>query len=364
MRKSITIFMLLSFALIAAGNCYAQQTEGSALKKEQHWYKSEPFVFPKKNPNLKVLPLISVKGNSFVNPQGDTVLFRGLSIADPDKVEGEGHWDKNFFMKVKDMGTMLVRIPVHPIAWRERTPAAYLKLLDEAVEWCTELGMYVDIDWHSIGNLETELFQDPSYNTTRKETFEFWNTIAKHFKGNNTVAFYELFNEPTTYSNTLGPATWEEWKKINEDLIIMIRAFDTEVIPLVAPFDWAYDLTPLIISPINAEGIGYVTHPYPHKRSQPWEPKWEEDFGFAAAKYPIIATEFGFSTTGWRGEKIDTQDYGNRIVKFLESKGISWLAWVFDPDWSPQLLKSWDTYELTDSGKFFKEAMHAPKYKK
>jgi len=61
----------------------------------------------------------------------------------------------------------------------------------------------------------------------------------------------------------------------------------------VAGFDWAYDLTPLILSPIAAEGIGYTTHPYSNKRPQPWEPKWEEDFGFATAKYPIIATEFG-----------------------------------------------------------------------
>jgi len=56
------------------------------------------------------------------------------------------------------MGTMLVRIPVHPVAWRERTPEKYLELLDQAVEWCTDLGMYIIIDWHTIGNLGMELF--------------------------------------------------------------------------------------------------------------------------------------------------------------------------------------------------------------
>jgi hypothetical protein len=30
-----------------------------------------------------------------------------------------------------------------------------------------------------------------------------------------------------------------------------------------------------------------------NKRSQPWDPKWEEDFGFAAATYPVVAAEFG-----------------------------------------------------------------------
>ena len=86
-----------------------------------------------KNPKAKMMSLISVKGNKFINAKGDTVLFRGVSIADPDKIDHEGHWNKMLFEKVKDMGVMLVRIPVHPVAWRERTPLKYLSLLDSAV---------------------------------------------------------------------------------------------------------------------------------------------------------------------------------------------------------------------------------------
>jgi len=178
---------------------------------------------------------------------------------------------------------MIVRIPVHPVAWRERTPEKYMALLREAVEWCTDLGMYVIIDWHSIGNLWMELFQDPMYNTTKTETFEFWRTIARNFAGHNTVAFYELFNEPTIYRGELGSLPWTEWKKINEQMISLIRAYDRETIPLVAGLDWAYDLSPLRDDPINAAGIAYVTHPYAFKRGQPWEPRWEENFAFAAA---------------------------------------------------------------------------------
>jgi aryl-phospho-beta-D-glucosidase BglC (GH1 family) len=148
---------------------------------------------------------------------------------------------------------MLVRIPVHPVAWRERTPAKYMQLLDSAVNWCTALGMYVIIDWHSIGNLKMELFQDPMYNTTQKETFEFWQTIAKHFTGHNTVAFYEIFNEPTTFRGQLGSVSWKDWKELNENIIRLIRSFDKEKIALVAGMDWAYDLTPLREEPINAE---------------------------------------------------------------------------------------------------------------
>ena len=153
----------------------------------------------------------------------------------------------------------------------------------------------------------------------------------------------------------MGRVSWSEWKKLNEDMIHLIRAYDTEKIPLVAGFDYAYDLTPLNLEPIEAEGIGYVTHPYANKRPKPWEPKWEEDFGFAAGRYPVIASEFGFSARP--GTTLRDDDYGNVIIHYLESKGISWMAWCFDPEWGPTLLHSWD-YDLTGSGEFFNEAMH------
>jgi endoglucanase len=356
--KALIRAAAVSIALLCSSQLAFAQSAGTPKNKKIHeWWNDQFPGEPLNSPNGEKLPLISVRGNHFVDPQGKPVLFRGLSISDPDKIENQGHWNKDLFVKIKEMGATLVRIPVHPIAWRERTPKAYLVLLDQAVEWCTDLGMYVDLDWHSIGNLKTALFQNPMYNTSMAETFDFWRTIARHFAGNNTVAFYELFNEPTLYSNRLGRYSWEEWKRVNEDLIALVRAYDQETIPLVAGFDWAYDLTPLRTSPIEAENIGYVTHPYPQKRSRPWESKWEEDFGFAASTYPILATEIGFTIgSGSIGEN---GEYGKEIVKYLESRGIGWLAWVFDPDWGPPMIESWDTDSLTDSGKFFKEAMHA-----
>jgi len=336
--------------VLIAVNCLQNLTG----QETRPWFQDGPFRFPKPNPKAKVLPLIKVEGNKFVNPEGQAMLFRGLSISDPDKIERQGHWNKEHFEKVREMGAMIVRIPVHPVAWRERTPEKYLELLDQAVEWCTDLGMYIIIDWHSIGNLGMELFQNPMYNTSKSETYQFWRTIAQHFRGNNTIAFYELFNEPTIYRGQLGSLPWSEWKDINEKMISLIRAFDKETIPLVAGLDWAYDLSPLHDDPINAECIGYVTHPYANKRTKPWEPKWEENFGFAASQYPVVATEFGLG--GFPGQSKDN-DYGDRIIDYLEGKGISWMCWVFDPEWGPRMLQSWD-YTLTDGGAFFKKALH------
>jgi hypothetical protein len=310
------------------------------------------------------LPLISVKGNKFVDPDGRTIVFRGIDIADPDKIEHEGHWNKEHFEQVKAMGATLVRIPIHPVGWRQRGAPAYLQLLDQAEAWCNDLGMYVIIDWHSIGNLKTEMFQEPMYDTTRKETYWFWRTIAQHFAGRNpgdvahtTVAFYELFNEPTTYRDQLGQMSWSEWRAMNEEMIAIIRSFDEHKISLVGGLDWAYDLTGLHEDPVRAAGIAYTSHPYQQKRPAPYEPKWEEDFGFAAANYPIIATEFGFSLRP--GQTAGDGSYPKAITGYLESKGISWTAWCFDPQWGPTLLQGGGTnyYTLNGAGEYLKGIM-------
>ncbi len=302
------------------------------------------------------LGLIKVDGRFFKNEKGEKLIFRGFNISDPDKLKNSGHWTKSYFEMAKNWGANSIRIPVHPSAWRSQGTENYLKLLDEAVNWCTELGMYVIIDWHSIGNLRTELYQSDNYNTTKKETYEFWKIIATHFKGNHTVAFYEIFNEPTTSNNTLGTCSWGEWKTICEDIIHIIQANNPEAIPLVAGFNWAYDLTPIAAEPINIAGIAYVSHPYPMKRSQPWEPQWEKDFGFAAEKYPIFCTEIGFALKEEKGVHIPVfgdEDYGKRITDYFDKKDISYMVWVFDPDWAPMMFKDWN-YEPTRQGKFFK----------
>jgi endoglucanase len=354
MHKGLVAAIIVAF-IVGIMPCELQVSVAQTKPPQYYWW-NQPYAGPPpEDPTARVLPLVTVRGTRFVDANGDTVTFRGIAISDPDKLETQGHWNKAHFVHAKEMGANIVRIPIHPVAWRERTAGKYLKLLDQAVAWCTELGLYVMIDWHSIGNLKMGLFQDPYYNTTEQETYEFWRTIARHFKGHHTPAFYELFNEPTIFNGQLGRMSWSEWKKINENMIHLIRAYDADKVILVAGLDWAYDLTPLHDDPIDAEGIGYVSHPYPHKRTKPYEPKWEENFGFAAGRYPVVVTEFGF-TLG-RGDDADNREYGTAIINYMEAKGISWVAWIFDPDWYPRLLKSWDTYELTEAGTFFKQAM-------
>jgi endoglucanase len=306
------------------------------------------------------VPLIRVAGNRLVGPGGEAVTLRGVSFSDPDKLAREGHWNRALFEAVRTRwNANVVRLPVHPSAWRARGEDAYLTLLDSALSWAEQTSLYVIIDWHTIGNLRTELFQHPMYNTTKTETLRFWQSIAARYGKRPVVAFYELFNEPTRFNGTLGRITWDDFKGYMEEIIYMMRAYGAQGIPLVAGFDWAYDLTEPAAHPIDAPAVAYVTHPYPQKRPQPWEEHWQADWGFMAERYPVVVTEFGFMSAQDRGAHIPVMadtTYGHAIIDFLETRGMSWVAWVFDPDWSPQLIEGWD-FTPTSEGRFFRQKM-------
>lgn len=303
--------------------------------------------------------LVQVAGNKFVTTKGDILLFRGLDASDPFKLKKDGHWNKAYFQEIKNWGANIVRLPVHPIHWRAVGKTEYVKLLNQGVQWAKEVGLYVIIDWHSIGNLRSELFQDPMYETTRKETFEFWQLMALQYKDNTTVAFFELFNEPTTYRGQLGTCTWAQWKELMEELIVIIRARNAKAIPLVAGFNWAYDLTEVATNPIQADSIAYVSHPYPMKREKPWEEQWTKDWGYVAKKYPVFLTEIGFCGADERGAHvpvISDESYGDAITSYCNQHAISYSVWVFDPQWAPMLIEDWK-FTPTRQGRYFKKAL-------
>lgn len=335
------------------------------VKKDGSWWNTPyPSTFDKSLLSRQQ-DFILVKGNKLVTSSGKDILLKGMNIADPDKLVRQNQWNKALFQEVKNWGANSIRLPIHPISWKGLGKSEYFKLIDQAVVWANELDIYLIIDWHSIGYLPDGLFQHVIYETNEQETRQFWKDVAFRYQGISTIAVYELFNEPTDQGGRAGNADWMEWKRFNEDLIDIIYAHDKQVIPLVAGFNWAYDLRPVKDNPIERPGVAYAVHPYPQKAKPQIKTKenffkmWEEVWGFLAKDYPLMATELGWVQADGYGAHIpviDDGSYGPRIIEFMDQRNMSWTGWVFDPEWSPTMIKDW-SFEPTEQGAFFKKVL-------
>lgn len=306
---------------------------------------------------------VKVEGNKFIDPQGNEIVFRGLCFSDPVKLVGDGQWNERYFAEAADWGANIVRFAVHPSNLNSMGWDATFEAMDNGIEWAKKHGLYVIMDWHSIGNLKDAKFTNPMYDTDLEETLKFWRTVAQRYKDEPTVALYEIYNEPTVTGEDTGSCTWEEWKAIQEQIIDEIRKYNQNAVCLCAGFNWAYDLTPVAYAPIGRPNVAYVSHPYPMKREQPWEEQWEADFGFVADTYPVICTEIGFCLENELGAHIpviSTDVYGHHITEYFESKGISFTVWCFDTSWSPTLIEDWD-FTPTTQGRFFKNYLQSKK---
>ena len=72
-----------------------------------------------------------------------------------------------------------------------------------------------------------------------------------------------------------------------------------------------------------------------------------------------MLTEIGFCGPDDKGAHIPVisdESYGEAITQYADEKGISYVLWVFDPDWSPMLFSDWD-YTPTRQGRYFKRVM-------
>src|SRR5690348_8203172 len=85
MKTSFPLLTSVCLALFCLLKASAQET--TRTNSIHQWSHDRPYGRPFDGSQLKQCPRIRVQGNKFVDPEGKTVLFRGVSIADPDRLE-------------------------------------------------------------------------------------------------------------------------------------------------------------------------------------------------------------------------------------------------------------------------------------
>jgi endoglucanase len=274
------------------------------------------------------LPQLITQDNYFANKLGEPISLRGVSLCSLD-----WHAPLKQIKQVTDVNVgwhpNILRLPVQVREWDRVGERGYIRSrLDPAVKLCRENGVYCIIDWHLIA-----AWDDP---VSDKRLRDFWRKVAPLY-ANDPNILYEIFNEPTTPKQRTRE-NWLRWRDKAQSWVDFIRTLAPETILLVGSPHWDQMTSFAAEDPIAGTNIGYVTHVYPNYKPH----KWDKLFGDAAAKIPMMITEWGWrSAAASKGTLLygNAESYGQPLRDYLDARPhIGWTAWSYDPRCGPAML--------------------------
>lgn len=289
---------------------------------------------------------LHVKGTQLVDQKGNPYVLKGISTHGiawfPQYVSTQS------FASLKSLfGINAIRLAMYSEPGAGYTKEIHQKV-HQGVEAATQLGLYVIIDWHILG--------DGNPNQYKKEATAFFKEMTKKYATNDNV-IYEICNEPN------GDVTWErDVKPYAIDMIKTIRAVDPEGVIIVGTPTWSQDVDIVAQSPIEGQkNIMYALHFYAatHKEDLRRKAQKALDCGL-----PIFVSEFSICDASGNG----AIDYGEATqwLQFLRSKKISMMAWnLSNKDESSSLLKpsvtkekGYEKGDLSETGQWIYKAYH------
>jgi len=266
------------------------------------------------------------------------------------------HVSQSDFALMKTWGSNVVRIALNQDYWLRGSrnfSSNYNNTVYNAVQWAHQAGLDVilDLHWSDKGELAQSL--PAQQRMADVNSVQFWKEVAAVYKGDVGV-IYELYNEPHDVSWDVwlnGGASGEGWNAVGmQQLYEAVRGAGATNPVIVGGLNWAYDLSGVPSHLVKGEGIIYNTHPYNYGGKQPSD--WDAGFGFLAANYPVIATEFGNDDC--------SPDYYQKFLAYAKSKNIMWTAWAWYPGGCkfPALIEDWNGTPSV-SGKLVRDALLA-----
>ena len=292
---------------------------------------------------------LCLDGTCLVDAQGNRVQLRGISTHGlawfPQYVNQE------FFTELHDeWNANVVRLAMYTAengGYCSGGDKEGLKqLVKNGVEYATNAGLYVIIDWH--------ILQDNNPQTNKEEAKVFFEEMSKEFATYDNV-LYEICNEPN------GGTAWTEIKSYAEEIIPIIRANDGDAIIIVGTPTWSQEVDKAVVDPIKGyENIMYTLHFYAATHTD-WLRKRMETA--LSAGLPIFVTEFGTCDASGNGG-IDINQ-SNAWIEAMDKNGVSYVAWnlsnknetsaIFKLDC--QKTAGFTSEDLTENGKWIYEML-------
>ena len=215
-------------------------------------------------------------------------------------------------------------------------------LVNNGVTYATELGMYVIIDWHVLGEC------DPNVHKADAKSF-FEEMSAKYAAYDNVI--YEICNEPN------GGTTWSQVKSYAEEIIPVIKANNPDAIIIVGTPTWSQDVDIAANDPITGyTNIMYAVHFYADTHKDNIRSKVTT----ALSKgIPVFISEFGICDASGNGAINITE--ANTWMKLIDDNGLSCCIWnLSNKAESSSLIQSsctktsgWTESDLSDEGVWY-----------
>lgn len=333
------------------------QTEGrinvsSKSVSDDHENQEAPISDKTQNQQAEVsgeLGALCLDGTRLVDAQGNRVQLRGISTHGlawfPQYVNQE------FFTELHDeWNANVVRLAMYTAengGYCSGGDKEGLKqLVKNGVEYATNAGLYVIIDWHNL--------QDNNPQNNKEEAKAFFEEMSKEFATYDNV-LYEICNEPN------GGTTWTEIKSYAEEIIPIIRASDEDAIIIVGTPTWSQEVDKAVVDPIKGyENIMYTLHFYAATHTDWLRERMETAL---SAGLPIFVTEFGTCDASGNGG-IDINQ-SNEWIRTMDKNGVSYVAWnlsnknetsaIFKSDC--QKTAGFTSEDLTENGKWIYEML-------
>ena len=285
---------------------------------------------------------LSVKGTQLVDKNGKPFQFKGVSTHGlnwfPEYVNADA-----FASMKNDWKINCVRLAMYTAegdSYCEGGNKENLKnIVSQGVEYATDLGLYVIIDWHVLHDL------DP--NKYKTDALAFFDEMSAKYADYDNV-IYEICNEPN------GGTSWDQIKSYANEVIPVIKKNNPDAVIVVGTPNWSQDVDIAAKDPITGyDNIMYTIHFYADTHRDDLRAKMKTALD---AGLPVFCTEFGICDASGAGANNITE--GNAWIQAMDDAGVSYCIWnLSNKGETSSLIKSdcqktsgWTADELSEAG--------------
>lgn len=287
---------------------------------------------------------LSVSGGKLVDSANNPVQLHGVSSHGlswfPEYV------NKSSFITMRDdWGVDTIRLSMYTAEYNGYctggNQSQLKQLIHNGVDYATDLGMYVIIDWH--------ILSDGNPNTYINEASAFFQEMASTYSDYDNVIF-EICNEPN------GSTSWTDIKKYANTIIPIIRNAGSNAIILIGTPTWSQDIHLAANDPITGyDNIMYTFHFYAATHKTDLQNRLKDAIN---RDIPVFVSEFGITDASGNGN-VDT-DSADTWMSIFNNNNISTVCWnLSNKNESSALIKNscqktsgWSYDELSSQGQW------------